>query len=93
MPSSRFKRLFGGRGDSRRRPEIGVAPGSVFRKVRSDHLIETATVRAVLRDGVGIPHVRFDVSFHTPSQTPYAEDQRLLALASFTEHFRERVAA
>lgn len=94
MPSSRFRRLFGAKAHRRTaRAESGLAPGSVFQKIRSDHMIETATVLAVLRDRVGIPHVRFDVIFHTPSQMPYAEDQRLLSLASFTEHFRERVRA
>ncbi len=93
MPSSRFQRLFGGERHRKPRLESGLAPGSVFRRVRSDRLIETATVRAVLRDRVGIPHVRFDVIVHTPSQMPYAEEQRLLSLASFTEYFRDRVAA
>jgi len=92
MPSSRFRRIFM---EKRRRagPESGLVPGAVFRKVRSDHVIETATVLAVLRDGAGVPHVRYDVTFHTPARVPYSEDRRLLSLASFTEYFRERVPA
>lgn len=93
MASSRFRRIFQGKGRRRPGSEFGPAPGTVFRKIRSDHVIETATVLAVLRDGVGVPHVRFNVIFHTPSQVPYAEDRRLLSLASFTEYFRDRVPA
>lgn len=78
--------------DSRQQPNL--EPGTVFRKVRADNLIEKATVLAVTKDTFGIPHVRFDVALESPTHLRLTDsEQRLLCLQSFTDHFRERVPA
>lgn len=88
MASGALKHLFkGGRADPK---EPGVVPGAVFRKTRSDFVVETAKIVAVTRDPVGIPHVRFDVTFQGPAQLRLADGQRLLSLSSFREHFGVR---
>jgi hypothetical protein len=68
-----------------------VLPGAVFRKVRPDNLIETAKVLSVTKDGYGIPHVRYDLTFEGPTHFSFGEGERLLSVASFTERFPERV--
>ena len=74
--------------------QCNLEPGAVFRKVRPDNLVEKATVLSVKEDTLGIPHVRFDVSLESPSHLRLTENQqRLLCLKSFTEHFPERVPA
>ena len=73
------------------RRDVEVEPGAVFRKVRPDNLIETAKVLSVTKDGYGIPHVRYDLSFEGPTLLRFGEGERLLSVASFTERFPERV--
>jgi len=70
-----------------------IALGAVFRKVRPDNFIETAKVLALTADRFGIPHVRFDVSFESPSHRRQAEGVRMLSVETFTEHFPELVSA
>jgi hypothetical protein len=78
--------------DSRR--QLDLEPGAVFRKVRPDNLVEKATVLSITKDTFGIPHVRFDIALESPSHLRLTDnEQRLLCLQSFTEHFPERVPA
>ncbi|MGE0120656.1 MAG: hypothetical protein AB7S71_18450 [Dongiaceae bacterium] len=72
-------------------PEL--EPGAMFRNVRSGNFVETAKVLAVTKDGLGIPHVRFDVTVDTPSKIRLVEGRRILSLASFTQQFPQRVPA
>ena len=77
--------------EERRSKEL--APGAVFRKVRPDNLVETAKVLALTKDGYGIPHVRYDLTFEGPTHLRFGEGERLLSVASFNERFPERVPA
>jgi hypothetical protein len=61
--------------------------------VRAGNFVETAKVLAVMKDGLGIPHVRFDMTVDTPSKIRLVEGRRILSLASFTQLYRERVPA
>jgi hypothetical protein len=72
-------------------PEL--EPGATYRNIRAGNLVETARVLAVTKDGLGIPHVRYDVTVDTPSKIRLVEGRRILSLASFTQQFPERVPA
>jgi hypothetical protein len=70
-----------------------VRPGSTFRRVQRDGLVETAQVLSVGTDSYGIPHVRFQVSFRRPNRNQFDGGTRMLALKSFADQYRERVSA
>jgi len=70
-----------------------LEPGSIFRNVRSGNLVETARVLSITKDGVGIPHVRFDKTLDCPGKPRLVEARRILCLAAFTQQFPERVVA
>ncbi len=70
-----------------------VRPGSTFRKVHHDAMVETAQVLSVGTDAYGIPHVRFQVSFLRPNLNRFDGGARMLALKSFADQYRERVPA
>ena len=70
-----------------------VRPGSRFRRVHPDDLIETAEVESVGTDPYGIPHVKFKVSFCRPNRFSYDEGVRMLSLRTFADRYQERVIA
>jgi hypothetical protein len=70
-----------------------VRPGSTFRRVHDDMMVETARVLSVGTDPYGIPHVRFQVSFSRTDRNQFDGGARMLALKSFAEQYRERVSA
>lgn len=70
-----------------------VREGSVFRVVRSDNLVETATVLSVSADSCGIPHVSFEVSIGRDDQEVFSEGPRVLSLSSFAELYPEQLAS
>ena len=70
-----------------------VRPGSMFRRIHEDELVETAEVESVGTDAYGIPHVKFKVTFSRPNRYAYEEGSRMLALRSFADRYRERVPA
>jgi hypothetical protein len=70
-----------------------VRPGNMFRCVHDDDLEETAEILSVGTDAYGIPHVKFNVTFSRPNRFAYEEGNRMLALRSFAERYRERVTA
>ncbi len=71
-----------------------LRPGSTFRRVRDDKMVETACMEWLGTDAYGIPHVRFRIAF-SRSAGPLDFDQgtRMLALKIFAERYRERVAS
>lgn len=71
----------------------GVRAGSVYRRVRRDNTVETATVLAIGDDPFGIPHVRYEVCFGRTDNRIFEADQRVLSLSSFAEHYREPLAS
>lgn len=79
---------------SRRSNETeAVQPGSTFQRVHPDDMIETAKVLAVAEDPYGIPHVKFQVSFRRPNRNAFDEGNRMLALKTFADRYKERVPA
>ncbi len=68
-----------------------VRPGSTFRRIHDDKMIETATVLSVATDSFGIPHVQFQVTFRRPNRNFFDGGARMLALKSFADHYTERV--
>lgn len=70
-----------------------VQPGSTFQRIHADDLIETAKVLSVAEDTYGIPHVKFLVSFRRPNRSTFDEGNRMLALKSFADRYKERVPA
>lgn len=70
-----------------------VRPGSTFKRVHRDKMVETAQVLSVGTDAYGIPHVRFQVSFRRPDRNKFDGGARMLALKSFADQYRERVSA
>lgn len=69
-----------------------IKAGSVYQKVHSGNIVETATVVSVGEDSFGIPHVRFQVCFERPNRK-FLEDARVLALESFAEQYLRPSAA
>lgn len=70
-----------------------VEAGDRFRRVRVDRTVETAEVKTVYQDLLGIPHVRFELNLQHPIRGAQYEGLRALALSVFAEHFTERVPA
>lgn len=68
-----------------------IRPGTTFRKVHPDKMVETAKVLSVGTDSFGIPHVSFRVSFRRPDQNMFDGGDRLLAIQTFAERYTERV--
>ena len=66
--------------------------GSVFRRVRRNNTVETATVLAIDDDSCGIPHVRYQVSIGRDHKV-FDEGPRVLAVSSFTEQYLETSAS
>ncbi len=80
--------LFGRRNDTE-----SVQPGSTFQRVHADDLIETAKVLSVAEDPYGIPHVKFQVSFRRPNRNTFDEGNRMLALKTFADRYKDQVPA
>ena len=68
-----------------------VLPGTAFRRVHEDELVETAEVESVATDPYGIPHVKFQLTFSRSNRFSYEEGTRMLALRSFTDRYKEQV--
>lgn len=69
-----------------------IQPGNRFCRRRRDNVTETATVLDLRPDPFGIPHVHFTLAFEQPSLGCTNEGLRVLALQSFVDAYRERVA-
>ena len=72
-------------------PAEQVQPGVTFRVVHPNHLIETAEVLSIGADRYGIPHVQYQVRFQRSNRSVFEESQRMLALSSFADRYRERM--
>jgi hypothetical protein len=77
----------------RRNASGQVECGDKFRRIRVDQTVETAEVKTIYRDLLGIPHVRFELNLEHPYRGPQREGLRALALSVFASHFPERVPA
>ena len=54
--------------------------------------VETATIRELRRDLVGIPHVTFTVVFEHPDAVRIDDGPRTLALARFVDEYQKQAA-
>ena len=77
----------------RHKDDDPVKPGAQFRRRRIDMTVETAEVRKIYLDPVGIPHVRYNLLIEHPSHRSHNEGSRVLALTAFTQQFPEPIAA
>ncbi len=69
-----------------------IQPGNRFCRRRRDNVTETATVLDLRPDPFGIPHVHFTLTFEQPTIGYINEGLRVLALRTFIDAYRERVA-
>ena len=70
-----------------------VQPGTTFRRVHDDDLVEMAEVESVAADPYGIPHVKFKLFFSRSNRFTYEEGTRMLALQTFMDRYKEQVPA
>ena len=70
---------------------LEVRPGASYRRKHTTNLVETAQVLEICEDHVGIPHVRFELSFGWPRRMPVAAQSRMLSLHEFSNRYCERV--
>ena len=68
-----------------------VQPGTTFRCVHKDELVETAEVQSIAADFYGIPHVKFKLIFSRSNRFSYEQGTRMLALRTFADRYREQV--
>ena len=86
MSASWFGRL------SRRIPADDIRPGNRYRRRLGSCLAATATVLELRSDLVGIPHVQFAIAVDGSVARLSEGDTRVLALQSFIDTYRERLA-
>jgi hypothetical protein len=72
--------------------DIDVKPGYIYRRLHAGNLTELVTVTELRNDALGIPHVRFTVTFERPAGVPEAPSTRVLALKTFVDAYRNRVS-
>ncbi len=73
-------------------PVREVTVGGMFRRSRSDKIVEVAEVTGILPDGFGIPHVRYELTLERPySRGNYKAGTKVLALAAFSATYRDAV--
>lgn len=66
-----------------------VKAGSRFFRHRPDRMVETATVLSVASDGLGIPHVRYNLDIQKlRGTTKFSDGPRSLALETFMSTYR-----
>lgn len=68
----------------RKKVRDSVVAGSKFFRERADRMVETAKVLSVTNDGMGIPHVRYELEIRKlKSVTSFSAGHRSLALDTF----------
>src|SRR3974390_1114180 len=70
-----------------------IRPGNRYRRQLGKCLAATATVLELRSDLVGIPHVQFAIAVDGSVARLSEGDTRVLALQSFIDTYRERLAA
>ncbi len=63
--------------------------GCVYRRIRANNAIETATVLDIHDDSFGIPHVKYKVTIGRSDRSLFWDCKRVLALQSFAELYGE----
>ena len=76
------------------RRKAPVTVGEMFERVHSDRTVETAKVPSVLKDPLGIPHVRYAVTIKKPLRmNSFREGPRLLELEAISQAYRMRTSS
>ena len=77
-----------------RRRKDPVSVGAQFERIHPDRTVETAKVLSVLKDPLGIPHVRYAVTLKKPLRTgSFSDGPKLLALEAFSQAYRMRASS
>ena len=69
-----------------------LQPGNRYRRQLASGLAATATVLGLRRDLAGIPHVHFCITIDGSATRLSEGETRVLALGSFLDAYRERLA-
>src|ERR1700751_2105303 len=77
---------------SRRTEVTDVRPGNRYRRPLGSHMAAPATGLGLGSDLVGIPHVQFAVTVNGSTARLSDGDIRVLAIQSFLDTYRERLA-
>ena len=77
---------------SRRSDPSDVRPGYSYKRRHGSTITEKVTVLDLREDAFGIPHVRFSVTYERPTADRVVTNLKVLALQSFVDLYRERVA-
>lgn len=70
-----------------------IVEGSAYCRSHPDYVVETARVLAIRQDSLGIPHVRYMVSYQRRTQKVLEDGPRILSLAAFASHYCEPASA
>jgi hypothetical protein len=70
-------------------PAHDIRPGNRYRRRLGSHLAVTATVLDLRSDLLGIPHVQFAIAIDGSATRLSEGDNRVLALQSFLDDYRE----
>jgi hypothetical protein len=76
-----------------RRKQHDIAEGAAFRHPLPGAVVETARVLSLRSDLLGIPHVRFMVSYEQSERTILQDGPRILSLTAFASRYREPATA
>jgi hypothetical protein len=77
---------------NRQRHPAELKPGESYRRLLCNYVTETATVLDLRNDSLGIPHVRFRVSFERNASETIETALRLLAVPAFQMVYPTRLA-
>ncbi len=75
-----------------RRSRQPVQPGATYCCRQPDATVETAKVRSICKDEMGIDHVRYHVSIKR-GHFAFVDEERILNLQTFAERYSELVSA
>lgn len=69
--------------------KVAIRTGCVYRRIRANNAIETATVLDIHDDPFGIPHVKYKLTIGRSDRSLFWDCKRVLALQSFVELYNE----
>jgi hypothetical protein len=69
--------------------KVPIRTGCVYRRIRANNAVETATVLDIHDDPFGIPHVKYKVTVGRSDRSLFWDCKRVLALQSFAELYDE----
>ncbi len=72
----------------KRRNIAKIVEGAFYERIHNENLVERAEVVWVGNDSFGIPHVRYRMSYRTPSREE-GQGTRMLAQTIFAERYRQ----